>query len=121
MPQSMFAPAVNRDRGFLPLEDPLIQLPKPFDAWEDVAFQLPKLFATDHVRRTLRDLPPFPFEDLHDSRERERAMVLLSYLGHTYIWGGDRPETILPARLAVPWYQVAESLGSNVNAAFLRK
>lgn len=107
----MFASAVNRDRGFLPLEDPLIQLPKPFDAWEDVAFQLPKLFAADQLRRTLRGLPPFPFEDLHDSRERERAMVLLSYLGHAYIWGGDRPETILPARLAVPWYQVAESLG----------
>jgi indoleamine 2,3-dioxygenase len=107
----MFAPSVNRDRGFLPFEDPLIQLPKPFDAWEDVALQLPKLFATDQLRRTLLALPPFPFEDLRDSRERERAMVLLSYLGHAYVWGGDRPETILPARLAVPWYQVAESLG----------
>ena len=29
-------------------------------------------------------------------------MVLLSYLGHAYVWGGLRPATILPARLAVP-------------------
>lgn len=38
-------------------------------------------------------------------------MVLLSYLGHAYVWGGLRPATILPARLAVPWHDVAEDLG----------
>lgn len=111
MSQPMFSAAVNRDRGFLPQEDPLIQLPKAFTAWEDIARQLPKLFATDLVQRTLRDLPPFPVAELSDGRQRERAMVLLSYFGHAYVWGGDRPANILPARLAIPWYQVAESLG----------
>src|SRR5207253_9628368 len=43
--------------------------------------------------------------------ERERAMVLVSYLGHAYVWGGPRPELILPAVLAVPWHQIADSLG----------
>ena len=38
-------------------------------------------------------------------------MLLLSYLGHAYVWGGPRPALILPAVLAVPWYHVAESLG----------
>jgi indoleamine 2,3-dioxygenase len=38
-------------------------------------------------------------------------MVLLSYLGHAYVWGGYRPETVLPARLAVPWYEVAGKMG----------
>src|ERR1700756_3657854 len=101
MPLSNFAPAINHDRGFLPLQDPLIRLPKPFDAWENMALQLPKLFASDQLRRILVDLPPFPIEELSNLRETERAMVLLSYLGHAYVWGGSRPVTVLPARIAV--------------------
>ncbi len=38
-------------------------------------------------------------------------MVLLSYLGHAYVWGEDKPVQILPRRLAVAWHSVAESLG----------
>jgi indoleamine 2,3-dioxygenase len=111
MPQSIIEAEVNRDRGFLPVQDPLARLPKAFDAWEEVAQQLPKLLASDQLHHTIKDLPTFPFDEVHGHRELERAMVLLSYLGHAYVWGGVRPETILPARLAVPWYQVAESLG----------
>jgi indoleamine 2,3-dioxygenase len=102
---------ISHDRGFLPVQDPLKQLTKPFEAWEDVAHHLPKLFASDQLHRRLRDLPPFPLHEIHDRRELERAMVLVSYLGHAYVWGGARPETVLPARLAVPWYDVGERLG----------
>ncbi|QNI36734.1 PrnB family protein [Edaphobacter albus] len=111
MPQLFFETQVSHNRGFLPLHDPLTHLPKPFDAWEDVARQLPKLLASDQIHRTITGLPPFPIEEIHDRRELERAMVLLSYLGHAYVWGGTRPATVLPARLAVPWYDVAEKLG----------
>jgi indoleamine 2,3-dioxygenase len=38
-------------------------------------------------------------------------MVLLSYLGHAYVWGGREPALVLPARLAVPWHEIAASLG----------
>src|SRR2546425_2995372 len=108
---SIAAFEISHERGFLPLLDPLARLPKAFDAWETAALRLPKLLASDQVRRTIVDLPPFPVEAISDCRERERAMVLLSYLGHAYVWGGPRPELILPARLAVPWYEIAESLG----------
>src|SRR5437588_4245893 len=111
MSTSIAAFELSHERGFLPLHDPLPRLPRAFDAWETVALDLPKLLISDQVRRTIADLPPFPVEAISDSRERERAMVLLSYLGHAYVWGGPRPQLILPARLAVPWQQVAESLG----------
>ena len=111
MSQSFVEAKVNPDRGFLPAQDPLKQLPAPFKAWEDVARQLPKLMASDQLHRTIVDLPPFPRNEIHDHREMERAMVLLSYLGHAYVWGGLRPATVLPARLAVPWHDVAEDLG----------
>jgi indoleamine 2,3-dioxygenase len=105
------APKLDSERGFLPIQDPLIRLPQPFDEWENVATGLPKLFASDHIRRTIEELPPFPTEAISNNRERERAMVLLSYLGHAYVWGGARPAEILPKRLAAPWHSVAESLG----------
>ncbi|HEY4355599.1 MAG TPA: hypothetical protein VGN16_07630 [Acidobacteriaceae bacterium] len=98
-------------QGFLPQQDPLVRLPKPFEAWEQVAQELPKLFASDHLHRTIQDLPPFPLHELSGQREVERAMVLLSYLGHAYVWGGAQPQTVIPRRLAVPWHQVAEKLG----------
>jgi indoleamine 2,3-dioxygenase len=108
---SISAPELSHERGFLPLQDPLIRLPTPFDAWEDVASDLPKYLASDHVRRTLEELPAFPIDLLGNERERERAMVLLSYLGHAYVWTGERPAQMLPKVIAVPWHAVAESLG----------
>jgi indoleamine 2,3-dioxygenase len=111
MSTSIAAFEISHERGFLPLHDPLKRLPKAFDAWESVALGLPKLLVSDQLHSTITNLPPFPIEAINDSRERERAMLLLSYLGHAYVWGRSQPELILPARLAVPWYQIAQSLG----------
>jgi indoleamine 2,3-dioxygenase len=108
---SISAPELSHERGFLPLQDPLTRLPKLFDTWEQIALELPKHLASDHIRRTLETLPPFPVDLLGNERERERAMVLLSYLGHAYVWTGERPAQILPKRIALPWHAVAESLG----------
>jgi indoleamine 2,3-dioxygenase len=108
---SIAAFEISHERGFLPLQDPLKRLPKAFDAWENVAVLLPKLLVSDQLRRMIAELPPFPVEAISDSRQRERAMVLLSYLGHAYVWGGDQPATTLQGNLAVPWYYIAESLG----------
>jgi indoleamine 2,3-dioxygenase len=108
---SISAPELSHERGFLPLKDPLSRLPQPFDAWEGIASSLPKLFASDHLRRTLEGLPPFPLEAIGSDQERERAMLLLSYLGHAYVWGGARPAHVLPARLAIPWHRVAQDQG----------
>jgi indoleamine 2,3-dioxygenase len=113
---SIAAPGTNPKRieparGFLPSQAPLTRLPKAFDAWENAAVGLPKLLASDHLRRSLEDLPPFPFDRIANDRERERAMTLLSYLGHAYVWRGERPAEVLPKVLAIPWHAVAESLG----------
>jgi indoleamine 2,3-dioxygenase len=108
---SITAPQLSDQRGFLPSSDPLRRLPSDFDAWEEAAGSLPKLLVSDRLRPTLEHLPPFPVESLSTQPQRERAMTLLSYLGHAYVWGGRKPARILPARLAVPWYAVATILG----------
>lgn len=102
---------VSPVRGFLPSQDPLPRLPAAFDAWEAAALDLPKLLMTDRSREVLESLPAFPSEALEDDRQLRRAMQILSYLGHAYVWGGERPAPRLPARLAKPWHEIATRSG----------
>jgi len=97
--------------GFLPANDPLTVLPEAFSDWEDAAQNLPKLLLSDRLHVLLQALPPFPVATLSHQAEYERAMLILSFLGHAYVWGGSQPTDTLPAGLAVPWYQLAQLLG----------
>ena len=40
-----------------------------------------------------------------------RAMMLLSYLGHGYVWGKPQAASVIPKNIAVPWFHVATQLG----------
>jgi indoleamine 2,3-dioxygenase len=103
--------SVDPARGFLPSEDPLRQLPAEFAVWEEVAADLPKLLATQRVRSVLRRIPILDPSSL-TWRELDRAMLLLSFLGHACVWEHWREaaQTLLPASVAIPWYQVAQKL-----------
>ncbi len=48
---------------------------------------------------------------LRRADQLDRAMLLLSYLGHAYVWGATKPATHIPAGLAIPWHKVAQRLG----------
>ncbi len=104
--------AADPERGFLPSEDPLRRLPAEFAIWEEIAADLPKLLATQRVRSVLRRLPILDPSSL-TWRELDRAMLLLSFLGHGYVWERWREtaQTLIPASVAIPWYQVAQKLG----------
>jgi len=102
---------IDPERGFLSAPDPLPRLSAAFDAWEEVARDLPKLLVNGQTRATVERLPSFAVSCLGDERECRRAMVLLSFLGHAYVWGEDPPAARLPAILAVPWHEVAQRLG----------
>lgn len=96
-------------RGYLPGSDPLLSLPQKFDAWEELAGDLPKLLMTDQLRHQIDTMPMIDPASL-TSGQLERAMMLLSYLGHAYVFTG-KPIDRLPACLAVPWHAVALRLG----------
>lgn len=98
-------------RGFLPAKDPLVHLPSTFAAWEEVASNLPKILVGGRIEPILTNLPPFAWDKLHTEDELERAMVILSFLGHAIVWGNPEPRARIPARLAVPWHEVARRLG----------
>ena len=111
--------AVHPARGFLPEHDPLRRLPAEFDAWEQLAGELPKLLVTDQTRQRVKSMPeldPTPLNsDADRERKLDRAMLLLSYIGHAYVWGEGADEVnaaqSIPANLARPWHAVSEMLG----------
>jgi indoleamine 2,3-dioxygenase len=98
-------------RGFLPQNDPLQLLPAAFSAWENLAQDLPKLLVSNQFKNILKNMPPFPSQQLGTPPEYERAMLILSFLGQAYVWGEKQPEKVIPAILALPWCEVAKKLG----------
>ncbi|MEL6382033.1 MAG: indoleamine 2,3-dioxygenase [Cyanobacteria bacterium J06626_18] len=102
---------VDPSRGFLPAEDPLERLPDAFLAWERVADQLPGLLMASQLRQVLAKLPALDVQRLEGEAQRRRAILLLSFFAHGYVWGEDEPATVLPAGVAIPLWQVAETLG----------
>jgi indoleamine 2,3-dioxygenase len=102
---------VDAERGFLPRPDPLDCLPKEFAAWEEIGRELPKLMMTEKLRSFIKQLPLLDAARLGNGREVKRAMVILSYLGHGYVWGEREPADSIPSPLAVPWHQAGRMLG----------
>ena len=101
---------VDPVRGFLPAEDPLERLPDAFSAWERVANQLPHLLMASQLRQVLAKLPALDIQALEEEAQLRRAMLLLSFFAHGYVWGEDETATTLPVGVAVPLWQVAERL-----------
>lgn len=97
-------------RGFLPAKDPLKKLPDKFAEWEDVASRLPKLLVSNYLRDTIQNMSLITTDDLLESAEIERAMLLLSFFGHAYVWGSKTPADKIPMSLAQPWCEIAHKL-----------
>lgn len=105
-------PIANLTRGFLPEEDPLDSLPIEFKLWDDLGNLLPKLLLSDQLHSIFDALSPISTKTLQAANELERAMLLLSFFGHAYVWGdSQRTPKKIPSSIAVPWYEVAKKLG----------
>lgn len=96
---------------FLPKHDPLETLPPLFSFWEATAKNLPKLLVASQFQKKLEALPSFRTDKLQTDAEYERAMQILSYFGHAYVWGQKNVPDAIPEVLARPWYEVAKYLG----------
>jgi indoleamine 2,3-dioxygenase len=101
---------VSAQRGFLPLEDPLAGFPGSHAAWDEAAHELPKILMTGRVRTWLKSVPQLSVAGLQGRACDERAMLILSYLGHAWVWGEEAVSDRLPANIAVPWFEVAQRL-----------
>ena len=102
---------LSRERGFLPVQDPALVLPRGFSPWDELAGDLPKLLTAGRARAALAALPLLDPATLSSGGPLRRAMLVLSYFGHAYVWGGAEPAGVIPASIAVPWCAVAARLG----------
>jgi indoleamine 2,3-dioxygenase len=96
---------VSYETGFLPINTtnnrklPLHRLSNPyFSPWEDVISGLPELIQTGEIRQKVLDLPVLSVENLDadDEAEWQRAYLVLAFLTHAYIWGGEKAEDVRP-------------------------
>lgn len=86
---------VSTYNGFLPDELPLQILPDPYyRKWEAVVANLQALLLSKRVREVIQDLPVITTSRLRSQPEWRRAFVLLSFMTHAYMWGGDKPEEV---------------------------
>lgn len=81
--------------GFLPDDEPLKRLPSPYYApWEFILDDLPSLIKKRTIRRVVDLTPVLSTGKLHTEGEWRRAYVVLSFLAHAYIWGGERASEV---------------------------
>ncbi|OAR00086.1 hypothetical protein LLEC1_01084 [Akanthomyces lecanii] len=94
--------------GFLPRHLPLRRLPdQRYSAWEAIASNLPTLLLTGRIRHAVFECPIESTRGLRSEGEWRWAYVLLTYMSHAYIWGGDQPAEILPPQLSIPLLRVS--------------
>jgi indoleamine 2,3-dioxygenase len=93
--------------GFLP-ENPCNIHPARNQAWYSLAASLPKTLLTGKFKELLEHLPDFE-EDT--TTPPEFSMLILSYLGHAYLWGDVKVPQHLPKNLALAWTMVAQQTG----------
>ena len=106
-------------KTFLPQKDPLKlykSSSKSLDMLSEIASQLPKLLLTGRVQKTINSIGPNALSvdsviKRNDIREIKLAMAQLSFIAHAYIWGGRKPEKVLPEVISKPWVKVAKILG----------
>ncbi|MEM7103326.1 MAG: hypothetical protein AAF502_09370 [Bacteroidota bacterium] len=102
---------VDPVRGFLPAEDPLAALPERYRAWDQLADELTPWINAGKIRKRIGQLPLIDHPEFQSTTELERAMLLLSFFAHAWVFAPPEPENELPANISVPWTKVANQLG----------
>ena len=82
----------------------------------EIANELPKLLLTNNIQNKINKLKVNELSIdilLKNKNEKEinLAMSHLSFIAHAFMWGGNKPEKILPEVLSEPWVKLSKYLG----------
>lgn len=98
--------------GFVPRQDPRLRLEREFEAWDQVAAELPALYRGVGVRPAIEALPVLDASpDRMSDGDVLRATALLAILAHAYWYCQPTSVNELPAAIAQPWAQLRTRLG----------
>ena len=89
---------------------------KSLNLLSKIASSLPKLLLTNKVQPSVDCLNrnAFSVNKLFlnkNTKEINLAMSHLSFIAHAYIWGGARPNSVLPEVISKPWVQISNYIG----------
>jgi len=120
---------ISKEYGFLSDELPIEKLSDPYyREWETVVANLQALLLSRRLKTRINTLPIVTASRLRSDAEWRRAYVLLSFMAHAYIWGGDKPEEVsieqsierlslnlkpqqrVPPTISIPFTQVCKYL-----------
>lgn len=86
---------VSLQNGFLPHSPPLKMMENPYYwPWEHLVSDLPHHIRFRTIRQAVEALPILSTSKLQGEPEWRRAYLLLAYLTHAYIWGGEKPKDV---------------------------
>ena len=106
---------LSENRGYLSHFDPdTVELPALLQPAREMALALPHTIPSGRVRSLLGRLPRLDLEEFCADAplpERRVAMVHYSFMVQAYVWGEPEPPASLPSMLAVPIWQIANSIG----------
>ncbi|KAK4989765.1 Indoleamine 2,3-dioxygenase, partial [Elasticomyces elasticus] len=95
---------VSLQNGFLPSDYPLDVLPDPYyRPWENVIKNLQALILSKRLRGVVERLPILSTHLLLSEAEWRRAYLVLAFMSHAYIWGGNTPADRVPPSISVPF------------------
>ena len=97
------------ESGFLPNKISTL-LSNEFDDVEHIAKNLPKILANNQIEEEVLNLETEKDISNLSIDELERAMLLYSYIGHGYIWGGTSIEKVIPKNISKTWYKISQKL-----------
>lgn len=97
--------------GFLPAEIPLDLLPDPYyGPWETIIRNLQGLVLSKRLRGVVDRLPVLSTDFLVTEAEWRRTYVVLAFMAHAYIWGGDSPADRVPPPISIPFLDACHHL-----------
>ncbi len=100
---------ISEEFGFLST-DIIDELPLAYKEWEEMVRNLPTLLRQNKWREAADTMPVLQ-ADFGPKSEWKRAQLILSYMGHAYVFSGNSPVDYLPPSIAKPWVEVANHLG----------
>ncbi|KAI9742182.1 MAG: hypothetical protein M1818_004082 [Claussenomyces sp. TS43310] len=102
---------ISPQYGFLPSELPLERLPDPYyHKWEAIVANLQGLILSRRLRGVIERLPVLSTIGLEHDAEWRRAYMLLAFMAHSYIWGGNKPAERVPSSISIPFLHISVHL-----------
>ncbi len=106
---------ISPERGFLSSFNPdEVEFPAELLPIFNDAMALPRTIVSGELRRHLHAIPYIDLTEFcanANLAQRRVAMVHYSFMVQAYVWGEPEPPKVLPKNLAVPIWQLGQSIG----------